>query len=117
NFTAGELNDATKLGDPESEFGASLDAGVLPDDDEYADIVVGAPGYPYEDGAVVVVRGGPDMIAHDHRSDLIAGRGTRFGADVALLRLESGDTPTLVVVAEEAPIGEAVRYFDADKTL
>jgi uncharacterized caspase-like protein len=113
---AADVNDATKLDDPVSEFGASVDAGVLPGDDEYADIVVGAPGYPYEDGAVVVVRGGPNLIARNH-PDLISGRGFRFGSDVALLRLESSEEPNIVVVAEDAPLGEAIRYVDAEGNL
>ncbi len=111
--TPAEVSDDSKIGRPVSEFGASVDAGVLPQDDEYADIVVGAPGYPYEDGAVVVIRGAPNMIAR-HHPDLVTDQGFRFGADVALLRLESSDTPTLVVVAEDAPLGEAVRYVDAE---
>ena len=96
-----------------SEFGFSVDAGVLPDDDEYADIVVGAPGYPKQDGAVVVIHGGPRTIAPE-RTELITDRGFRFGADVALVGLDSSDSPNLVVVAEDAPLAEAVRYIAGD---
>jgi hypothetical protein len=110
-----QVNDASRLGDPESEFGASVDAGTI-DGDEYADIVVGAPGYPYEDGAVAVVRGGPHLIARNH-PDLIADQGLRFGSDVALVGLESSETPNIVVVAEDAPLAEAIRYVTADEKI
>jgi len=113
NFPAADVTDDPAFGKKASEFGFSVDAGVLPDDDEYADIVVGAPGYEKESGAVVVIRGGPETIARNH-PDPIAGTGFRFGADVALLRLESSDTPNLVIVAEDAGFGTAVQYVDSD---
>src|SRR4051794_25342348 len=79
-------------------------------------MVVGAPGYDNESGAVVVIRGGPQTIAHGH-PDPIVGKGFRFGADVALLRLESSDTSNLVIVAEDAGFGTAVQYGGSDGAL
>jgi hypothetical protein len=108
-----EVTDDPALGKPVSQFGFSVDAGVLPGDDEYADIVVGAPGYPKQDGAVVVIRGGPTTIARNH-PEPITDIGFRFGADVALLQLESSDSPNVVVVAEDAVAAEAVRYVAGD---
>jgi hypothetical protein len=113
--TPAEVTDDPAFGKKVSEFGFSVDAGVLPDD-EYADIVVGAPGYDNDDGAVVVIPGGDDMITHDHLKP-IAGQGFRFGADVALLGLESSDSLNLVVVAEQAGFGKAVQYLDSDGKL
>jgi uncharacterized caspase-like protein len=114
--TPAEVTDDPAFGKPVSEFGFSVDAGVIPGDDEYADIVVGAPGYPKKDGAVVVIRGGPATIARNHPEQIVA-QGFRFGSDVALLALDSSDTPNLVVVAEDAGFAKAVQYVASDGNL
>jgi hypothetical protein len=62
---------------------------------------------------VVVIRGGPTTIARNH-PEPITDIGFRFGADVALLQLESSDSPNVVVVAEDAVAAEAVRYVAGD---
>jgi hypothetical protein len=89
---------------------------VLPGDDEYADIVVGVPGYPKEDGAVVVIRGGPATIAHNH-PEPITDKRFLIGTDVALLALESSDSLNVVVVADDAGFGQVVQYVGDDGKL
>jgi hypothetical protein len=92
-----------ELDTPESEFGSSVDAGPL-DGDRYADIVVGAPGYAAQAGAVVVIRGGPDGLAPSgHRivSSDLSGEDARLGSNLAMLRLEGEDEPPAVAVAAE----------------
>jgi hypothetical protein len=113
---AGEVTGDPGFGKPASEFGFSVDAGVLPGDDEYADIVVGVPGYPKDDGSVVVIRGGPAMIAHNHPEPIVDSRFV-LGSDVALLALESSDSLNLVIVADGAGFGQAVQYVAGDGKL
>ena len=101
--------DDDDLESPDAEFGASMDVGRL-DGDDYADIVVGIPGYKHGDGAVAVIRGGPNGFAdagHRVLPRRPEGEGHRFGSDVALLRL-TDDTPTIVVAAEDADLDAAV---------
>ena len=91
-----------------AEFGASVDAGRL-DGDDYADIVIGIPGYKHGDGAVAVVPGGKDGFADTGQRVLRRpeGEGHRFGSDVALLRL-ADRKPTIVAAAEDADLDASV---------
>jgi hypothetical protein len=100
------------MGAPSSRFGAALDAGLL-DSDEFADIVVGAPGFNGEgEGAVALIRGDQNSIARNKQEPSEEHLG--FGADVALLELQSSDRPNVVVVSEGALAGGVVRYFDTE---
>jgi hypothetical protein len=96
---------------PAADFGASVDAGRL-DGDKYADIVVGAPSYRGDDGAIVIIRGGPS--GYTNEPQLVRGpegEGDRFGSSVALLHLRGGD-PSIVVAAEDADLDAAVSVVD-----
>jgi hypothetical protein len=98
---------------PNADFGIAVDAGRL-DGDEYADIVVGLPGYRRDSGGVALIRGGPDGYAEDgHVLDARpAGEDHRFGQAVALLHLSGGGaTPDVVVVAEDASVDAFVQVF------
>jgi hypothetical protein len=103
---------------PESEFAHSVDAGPL-DDDRYADVVVGAPGYGAQSGAVAVIRGGPGGFAPTGhrlvRSDLSA-EGDRLGSNLAMLRLEGDDEPPeIAVTAEGAGFDTAVQVLRGEE--
>jgi hypothetical protein len=92
-----------------AEFGAALDAGPV-NDDEFADIVVGAPGYHDGDGAILVIPGAASGYT-DKEVPLVrrpVGEGHRFGSDVALLLVEGGETLDIVVAAEGAAFDAAV---------
>jgi Caspase domain len=90
--------DADALDD---RFGAAVDAGPL-DDDDFADVVVGVPGYDSEAGAVAIVHGGSKGFARTGnrllRSDAKA-QGDRLGSTVAMLRLDGPDAHPDVAVA------------------
>jgi hypothetical protein len=94
-------------------FGASLDAGRI-DGDDYADIVVGIPGY----GGIAIVRGGPDEgYAHESPRLVRAPAGaSHFGSSVSLLHLRGGgDPPDVAVAADEADLGAAVWAVHGDE--
>ena len=97
-------------------FGSSVDAGPL-DADQYADIVTGAPGTEEAEGAVAIIRGGPEGYAQtgqavvrssDHDS------GAHFGSNLALLRLPGGDGKVLdlVVAANGVEVESAVSVVE-----
>jgi len=100
----------------DAAFGSSVDAGPL-DADEYADIVTGAPGTDGEEGAVAIIRGGPEGYANSvvvRRRDLDSG--AHFGSNLALLRLPGGDGKALdlVVAANGTDVERSVATVDGD---
>ena len=120
-FTASDISDDVKLRDPNAEFGASLDAGYI-EGNEYADLLVGAPGFDGGNGAVVKVHGaekfGDDLgsqVYIDNQAHAVRGRDFRFGSAVAALFLTSSDTPSMVVAAEGGRLDTAVAYSDTDR--
>jgi hypothetical protein len=89
--------------EPDIEFGAAVDAGPL-DDDDFADVVVGAPGHDQEAGAVAIVHGAAKGFARTGSRLLwsdAGSRGDRLGSTVAMLRLDGADELPVPVVAAE----------------
>jgi hypothetical protein len=107
-ITPAKLNIDADMAAPPSRFGFSVDAGLL-DADDYADIVVGAPGFHSSEGAVVVIRGSAQLYQDQGR--IIEGDANRFGYGVALLGFTGGDRPDLVVVADDGGMDGAVLVF------
>jgi hypothetical protein len=109
--------------EPGDEFGAAVDAGRL-DADDYADIVVGAPGENGTAGAVTVIRGGPDGLPRrgsswfDKGEDGVPGErtpGDRFGSGLGLLRLPGDDLLDLAVTATGVErLIDAVMVFEGE---
>jgi caspase domain-containing protein/FG-GAP repeat protein len=115
-FSPDRFFDEHDLTVPAAQFGAAVDAGPI-DDDEYADIAVGAPGYNAERGAVILIRGGPKLLAEQHFHQLLDEQ-SRFGADLALLYVDSRDQlPKLVIVADAAGFDDAVQVRGTDGNL
>jgi caspase domain-containing protein/FG-GAP repeat protein len=92
-----------------SDFGSAVDAGRV-DGDGFADIVVGARDYNDGDGAVLVIPGASGGYTNQNVAVLRrpADEGHRFGSDVALLRVDGGNRPQVVVAAENAEFDAAV---------
>jgi len=106
--------------DQGDEFGGTLDAGDV-DDDDYADMIVGAPGEENEAGAVTVIRGAPDGWARNGNS--VFGRsqpgvpgdpapGDLFGWSVALVSVSDDDRLDLaVIVGGDDRLADAIVVF------
>lgn len=113
--TAGQLG-LPELEDPDAEFGGAVDAGQL-DDDRYADVVAGTPGYDGATGAVAIVGGGPGgFAARGNRlvSSDVSAQGDRLGTQLAMLRL-GGERPDVAVAAAGAGFGTAVLVLRGDR--
>ena len=98
NLVTAEVVGIDELARPDTGLGSSVDVGPV-DADEYEDIVTGAPDFESGEGAVAVIRGGPDGYGTGH---LLIGSpgddGGHFGSNLALLRLQRGDGKVLTPV-------------------
>jgi serine/threonine protein kinase len=99
--------------DANDHFGTALAIANL-DDDEFADLVVGAPGENHDSGRVTVIRGGEEGHATEDAFTYGAGTkdmpitietGTRFGQAVALRDIDDDGNVDLIA---SAPGGAAV---------
>jgi hypothetical protein len=108
-----------ELAGPDSRFGATVDVGPA-DADEYEDIVTGAPGFERSQGAVAVIRGGPDGYGADGHAVVgsLGDDGGHFGSNLALLRLPGGDGKVLdlVVAGSGLDFASAVSAVDGEGT-
>jgi hypothetical protein len=110
-----EMVGLEELGAADAGFGSTVDVGPI-DGDEYEDIVTGAPHYQSAEGAVAVIRGGPQGYAGG-RHAIVHSPGDddgRFGSNLALLQLAGGDGEALdlVVAANGLDFASAVSVID-----
>jgi hypothetical protein len=107
----------TEAASDAAAFGASVDAGRI-DGDDYADIVVGIPGYRAGAGAIAIVRGGTDGGHAREAPRLVRppkGKGKGFGSSVSPLHLSGGgDPPDVAVAAGRAGFDAAVWVVHGD---
>lgn len=107
-FSEAQFGGATEAND---QFGAVLSAGRL-GTDNYADLVVGAPGEDAGVGAIFVLRGsstglkqGAGFYVRPRDLGVQGGIGDNFGASLAIGNIHGGASPEVIVGAPGTDVG------------